>query len=92
MHCAFFYKGILYDIDGVVEDIDAFHVATPVDLDYLNDEKFFGRSEIRFDGKKPSDALIENLQECRIEQLIEDCRNVEENLDYYTKKQKQIEQ
>ena len=89
-HCAFYYKGVLYDIDGIKEDINEFHVATPIDLDYLNDECFYGRAEIKFDGVNPSTALIRNIMQCRIDGLIEECRNVENNPNFYRHYQKQI--
>lgn len=88
-HCAFFYKGILYDIDGVIENFESFHLATPIDLNYLNDEALFGRCEIKFDGKKPSEALIEQLKQCRIEKIIEKCLNMDYNPYYSNKTLKQ---
>ena len=85
-HCALFYKGILYDIDGVIEDMNVFHPANKIDLEYLNDEYFYGRKEIRFEGKKPSEALIEEIKNCRIEHLIESCNSIDNNSDYYNQK------
>ena len=90
-HCAFFYKGILYDIDGIIEDINSFHAATPDDFEYLNDEYFFGRIEIKFDGVAPSAALVQDILQCRIDRLIEECKELDDNPNYYTNKQKQFE-
>ena len=82
-HCVFGYKGILYDIDGIVEDNSLFHIATEIDMQFLNDETLYGRPEIRFDSMKPSEALIKNMAQCRIDYLIEMCKNMDDTLDYY---------
>ena len=82
-HCVFGYKGILYDIDGIVEDNSLFHVATEIDMHFLNDEKLYGRSEIKFDSMKPSEALIKNILNCRIEHLIEKCKYMSDEPNYY---------
>ena len=87
-HCAFFYKGILYDTDGIIEDINEFHPATEEDLIYLNDESFYGRIEIKFNGKNQSEALIETIKDCRIDSLIERCQEAEFDPYYYKQNQK----
>lgn len=86
-HCAFFYRGILYDIDGIVEDINLFHAATLDDLDYINDEYFFGRIEIKFDGVAPSAALVQDINQCRIDRLIEECKSIEDTDNFYKQQQ-----
>ena len=87
-HCITSYKGILYDIDGIVEDNTDYHLATKDDIDFLNDETMYGRPEIRFEYMKPSIALIQNILECRIECLIKECHQMSETPNYYVQKQK----
>lgn len=87
-HCVFSYKGILYDIDGIIEDVESFHLATPEDLVYLNDEAFYGRVEIKFNGKQPSEALIETILDCRIDSLIERCKDMPDEPEIYNHKQR----
>lgn len=89
-HCVISYKGILYDIDGIVEDNTNYHLATEDDLVYLNDETLYGRLEIKFDSMKPSLALIQNIIQCRVESLIKECHQMNETPNYYIQKQKQI--
>lgn len=87
-HCVVCYKGILYDVDGVVEDNTNYHLATEVDLMYLDDPYFYGRSEIKFDYMNPSEALTQNISKCRIENLIEECRKMDATPNYYKQRQK----
>lgn len=87
-HCVLFYKGLLYDINGIVEDNQLYHLADSKDMMYLEDPLLFGRSEIKFDNLSPSEALIKNILNCRIESLITECQKMDDNSDYYNKKQK----
>ena len=85
-HCALFYKGILYDIDGVINNNNLFHAVDKTDMEYLDDESFYGRNEIKFEKKQPSEALIEEIKKCKIEYMIEACKNMDDNPDYYSQK------
>ncbi len=87
-HCTLKYKGILYDIDGIVEDNSIYHLATKEDMLYLNDPQFYGRIEIKFDFKSPSDALIQNILKCRVMSLVDACRKMDSIDDFYKPKQK----
>ncbi len=82
------YKGILYDIDGIVEDNSIYHLATKEDMLYLNDPQFYGRIEIKFDFKSPSDALIQNILKCRVMSLVDACHKMDSVDDFYKPKQK----
>lgn len=89
-HCVVCYKGILYDIDGIVEDNKIYHLATIDDISLLEDAWLYGRIEIKFDSVTPSDALIQNILKCRIEPLIEECRQIHSEPNYYKQKQKKL--
>lgn len=85
-HCVIKYKGILYDIDGIIENNNDYHKADEDDMTFLNDEMCYGRIEIKFNKMKPSDALIRNILDSRNESLIEECQNIDDNPDYYNQK------
>lgn len=83
-YCALYYKGILYDIDGIIEDNTLYHKATKIDMDCLEDELLYGRIEIKFNHMTPSVALINNILDCRIEPLIEKCQQMSDEPNYYS--------
>jgi len=85
VQCALYHKGILYDIDGIIEDIEAFHEATDRDMEYLGSE-----SPMKFGDVNPSAALIQDIMQCNIDRLIEKCRNMEGTPDFYKERQKKI--
>ena len=87
-HCVFNYRGILYDIDGIIDNIEDYHKATDEDMNYLSAGYGgkYGIAEITFNHKRPSDALIEEIMECKIEHLIEACKNMDDTPDYYKQK------
>ena len=75
-------------IDGIVEDNSIYHLATKEDMLYLNDPQFYGRIEIKFDFKSPSDALIQNILKCRVMNLVDACHKMDSVDDFYKPKQK----
>lgn len=62
-HCAYLIEDYIYDCEGVCDKED-FLEATDMDKEKLEDPYFYGRSEIKFEGKKPSVALIEEIYLC----------------------------
>lgn len=66
-HCAYLVEDNIYDCSGVCNS-DEFVEASELDIEKLEDPYLYGRIEVKFEGKKPSDALIEEIYLCFPEQ------------------------
>ena len=69
-HLAIFYNGNIYDSYGLLKKQD-FRDLQALDYSYIEDEAFYGRLEIRIEGRKPSDVIIKKKKKCRIGPLLE---------------------
>jgi len=62
-HCAYLIGEIIYDCEGVCKKND-FIIASDLDKEKLEDVYIYGRADIKFDGKMPSEALIDEIYLC----------------------------
>lgn len=63
-HCAVLYNNEIFDVTGKIEEIDQYKLATPEDIDYMEDR--FGLRIAELQDKN----IIEELDKCRVKGIL----------------------